>query len=80
MLIFNKLKKQNKKFKTINKTNNRYIISGRLNGVRMARNRKKYYGNTKTSSFNCITNYVSKNIYTKWGVWGIKLWSRNIIQ
>lgn len=65
MLIFNKLNKQIKKNNIIKKTNHRYIISGRLNGVRMARNYNKYYGNTKTQTKNILTNFVSKNIYTK---------------
>lgn len=61
----------------IQKTNFRFLISGRLNGVRMARNYKKYFGNTKTQTLNVKTNYISRDLYTKWGVWGIKIWNVN---
>ena len=54
-----------KKQSLIFHTNFRYLVSGRLNGVRMARNYKKYDGNTKTQTLNVKTNYVSKNLYTK---------------
>ena len=58
------------------KTAIRFILSGRLNGVRMKRKFSAYNGNISTQTFSINSNYIQKNIYTKWGVLGLRIWNR----
>ena len=57
--------KQTKSQKLLINSNYRFLVSGRLNGVRMARNFKNFTGRTRTQTLNSNSNFVSKNIYTK---------------
>ena len=62
-----------------NKTSSsiRFRLSGRLNGVRMKRKYVAYSGNISTQTFSINSNYLHKNIYTKWGTLGLRVWSRS---
>lgn len=59
------------------KTAIRFVFSGRLNGVRMKRKFSAYNGNISTQTFSINSNYIQKNIYTKWGVLGLRIWNRS---
>jgi ribosomal protein S3 len=70
--INNQNKTNKNKSKSISKSTHRpvkvsyrFLLSGRLNGAKMARNYMKYNGRTKTQTYNNNSDNIQKNIYTK---------------
>ncbi len=49
-------------------------LSGRLRGAQRARNMVKKFGSLNQQSFSSKLQFSKRNIYTKWGILGLKVY------
>lgn len=49
-------------------------LSGRLRGIEKAKSLTLKKGSIRMQSFNAKIDYARKDIITKWGIWGMKLY------
>jgi hypothetical protein len=87
--MFNKISKENQIHKSLKKEwdltlthKNHHLrssgilirLSGRLRGIEKAKSLTLKKGSIRMQSFNAKIDYARKDIITKWGIWGMKVY------